>query len=81
MRKLAGHAGKASRSKRGASSHVNTRANKRAAHKYDRTFYEDHHLDPFAYDELPCLMHMEYEPADEETQWVTRCTFTPKGDK
>jgi hypothetical protein len=30
---LAGRAGKASHSKRGSNSHVNTKANKRAAHK------------------------------------------------
>lgn len=62
IRKIAGQAGKASRSKRGASSHVNTRLNKRRSHKavrtqedeeyasnaspiWDRTFFEDHHLD------------------------------------
>jgi hypothetical protein len=33
MRRLMGRAGKASRSKRGAYSHVNTRRNKRASHK------------------------------------------------
>jgi len=49
LKKLAGHAGKASRGKRGASSHVNTAVNKQHANKavrdYDRDFYEDHHLD------------------------------------
>lgn len=50
LKKLAGRAGKASRSKRGASSHVNTAANKQHANKavrvhYERDFYEDHHLD------------------------------------
>lgn len=60
FRKIAGRAGQASRSHRGAKSHVNTKSNKRAASKavrvcdyaqaddpiiYDRTFYEDHHLD------------------------------------
>jgi hypothetical protein len=60
MRKLAGRAGKASPTKRGAHSHVNTKRNKRASSKaqrvcehaeadahgiYDRTFFEDHHLD------------------------------------
>ena len=33
LRKIAGKGGKASRSKRGASSHVNTRRNKRASNK------------------------------------------------
>jgi len=60
FRKIAGRAGQATRSKRGAKSHVNTKRNKRASNKairvceyaeadaqgiYDRMFYEDHHLD------------------------------------
>ena len=60
FRKIAGRAGNASRAHRGANSHVNTKSNKRAASKavrvckyaqaddpiiYDRTFFEDHHLD------------------------------------
>jgi hypothetical protein len=57
LRKLAGRAGKASHSKRGAHSHVNTKRNKQASQKAVRvsrrvkciremdTFAEDHHLD------------------------------------
>ena len=39
FRKIAGRAGAASRSKRGANSHVNTQANKRAASKAVRCSY------------------------------------------
>ena len=39
IRKIAGRAGKASRSNRGANSHVNTQANKRAANKAVRQSY------------------------------------------
>jgi hypothetical protein len=39
IRKIAGRAGNASRSKRGANSHVNTQANKRAASKAVRQSY------------------------------------------
>ena len=52
IRKIAGRTGKASRSNRGANSHVNTQANKRAASKAVRQpgfiFYDellDYHLD------------------------------------
>jgi hypothetical protein len=60
IRKIAGRAGKATRSNKGAKSHINTKRNKRAGNKairvceyaeadaqgiYDRMFYEDHHLD------------------------------------
>ena len=51
FRKLAGRAGKASRGKRGASSHVNKASNKRAANKYIRRRTECmRELDTFAYD-------------------------------
>lgn len=54
FKKIRGNKGHASRSKKGAGSHVNTRKNKRAANKGDRysyrahlfdTLLEDHHLD------------------------------------
>ena len=56
IRKIAGRAGKASRSNRGANSHVNTQANKRAASKAVRVSHRadlinfnteiyDYHLD------------------------------------
>lgn len=57
FRKIAGRAGKASRGKRGANSHVNTKRNKRAASKAVR----HSEADPFAYDDVPMLLYNEEE--------------------
>ena len=65
LRKLAGKAGDASRSKRGAKSHVNTKRNKRAASKAVRSSNWDM-SDPFAYQEMNSVYgEPETESADD----------------
>lgn len=70
FRKIAGRAGNASRSKRGANSHVNTKRNKRAASKAVRSCsYAE--SDPFAFEqmmhELP-IEFLEEEPTQGDKE-------------
>jgi len=73
MKKLAGRAGKASHSKRGANSHVNTKRNKRASGKALRASHRIkcmHVIDTFAKDFHLDVPDEIYRLADEELDIV-----------
>lgn len=69
FRKIAGRGGNASRSSRGAKSHVNTKRNKRAASKAVRTCDWDQ-SDPFAYQEMMSVY--TDEPIESADDHITR---------
>jgi len=68
FRKIAGRAGQATRSKRGAKSHVNTKANKRAASKAVRTcgYGKSHLLEEYAKERDIMLHSLPIEYLDQD---------------